>query len=194
MTNRPVAAGKSSFDLIDQDIFFEQIISQTASTYLDLACGVGRYSLPLAQRLGRDSVIHAYDLWEEGIATLEANAKERGLNNIKPAMVDMTQRLPLEDAAVDVCFIATALHDIPAAKRRNVLEEVRRVLALNGVLALIEFKKLDHGPGPGKEHRISEDEADGLVAAQGFRKETSVSLGEYMYLARYSKGQSLDDW
>lgn len=187
MTQRPVAAGKSSLDHVDQELAFAHIVAGAGATYLDLASGAGRYSLALAGRLEGCGVIHAFDLWDEGIAALAQRAKDEGLDTIKPQVVDMTRPLPLGDAAVDVCFIATALHDIPEQKRAAVVEEVRRVLAPGGALVLIEFKKLDRGPGPSRERRIGEEDADALVLPRGFEKGESVSLGEFTYLAKYSK-------
>ena len=187
MPKKPVAAGKSSLDHVDQDKTFAHIITQENATYLDLACGAGRYSLALAERLDGGGVIHAFDLWEEGIAVLEESAKKNGLDAIRPKVADITHRLPLEDEIIDVCFIATALHDLPLETRNSVIEEIRRVLVLHGALILIEFKKIDHGPGPGKSKRIGEDDADALVIPHGFEKELSASLGEYTYLAKYAK-------
>lgn len=187
MTKRPVAAGKSSLDLVDQEILFAQLIAKTDAVYLDLACGAGRYSLALAERLDDAGVIYALDLWEEGIASLDRQEKKTGAASIKAVVADITQRLPLEDGGIDVCFIATALHDISAEKREAVITEVRRVLAPQGTLALIEFKKINQGPGPRAEHRIGEAEADGLVIPLGFSKENAVSLGESTYLVKYSK-------
>ncbi len=187
MPQHPVAAGKSSLDFVDQGIAFFHITAKRGGVYLDLACGAGRYSLALAKHLKDGSVIHAFDLWEEGIATLKEAAGDLDSATIKPEVVDVTGSLPLEDGVVDTCFIATVMHDLPVAKREHVVREIRRVLAPHGALVLIEFKKIDHGPGPRKEHRIGEDDADALVLPQGFEKVASVSLGEFTYLVKYAR-------
>ena len=41
-------AGKSSYDLIDSDRFWKALGPVTGLTVMDLACGAGRYTLPLA--------------------------------------------------------------------------------------------------------------------------------------------------
>ena len=87
---------------------------------------------------------------------------------------------------MDVCLIATALHDLPEDGRKLLLAEVARILTPQGYRVVIEFKKLDHGPGPRMEMRIDENELAALVVPYGFRKITSVSLGEYTYLASYN--------
>ena len=185
MSKKPTAAGKSSIDLIDQDAAFAQIITDSAAAYLDLACGAGNYTLALARRLGKDSSIHALDLWEDGVAALQESARREGLDNVTARVADITRPLPLPDGSIDVCLIATALHDIPEARRGRVLAEAGRVLRPGGRLALIEFKKSDQGPGPSKERKIGEADAEELAAPHGFRKDISVSLGEYTYLVRF---------
>jgi len=187
MTGKPVAAGKSSLDHVDQELVFSNIVTGRESTYLDLACGAGRYTLALAERVGKGSVIHALDLWEEGIAALRESAREAGFGNVRPELADATQPLPLGDNSIDVCFMATALHDLPEPTREGVVQEIRRILKPQGAFVLIEFKKLDYGPGPKKENRISEADADALILPVGFRKEISMSLGEFPYLVRYCK-------
>jgi len=186
MEDKPVAAGKSSFDLIDRQRALAHIIADGARTYLDLACGVGNYSLALAAHLPPQCEILAMDLWAEGVAALVQSARERGYENIAPMQVDITQPLPLESGAVDVCLLATVLHDLPIEDRDRTLAEIRRVLAVDGALAIIEFKKLDHGPGPRKAIRIAEDELEQLLTRNRFAKDTTTSLGEHLYLTRFT--------
>lgn len=190
MSEKPVAAGKSSLDLIDQELAFSHIVTKSDAVYLDLACGVGRYSLTLAERMGKESVIHALDLWEDGIAALKESAKSLGYADIKAEVADITRPLPLRNNSIDVCFIATALHDLPIDTRGAVVGEIHRVLADRGVFVLIEFKKLDHGPGPSQKLRIGEEDADALVIPYGFTKEVSVDLGEFTYLTKYKRTSS----
>jgi len=183
----PVAAGKSSIGHIDRELAFSHIISDNASTYLDLACGVGNYTLELARRLRPGCVIHALDLWEEGIAALQDAARSQGFTGVRALRADMTATLPLPDNSVDVCLMATVLHDLPPAGRRTALAEAARVLTPRGAVTLIEFKKLDRGPGPRIEQRIDEADAEALFAPHGFVKTASLSLGEFTYLARFAR-------
>lgn len=188
MSTKPVAAGRSSITHVDQDIVFANLIADNHSVYLDLACGAGNYTLALAQRLGADSVIHALDLWEEGVAALQESATQQGFENIKAQVADATKPLPLDDGSIDVCLMATILHDIPEAERVNTLQEVRRVLKPHGALVIIEYKKLDYGPGPKNiEARIGEADAEALLTPLGFKKDAVVDLGEYPYLIRFIK-------
>jgi len=187
MSEKPVAAGKSSLDLVDSDLVFNEVIADPGGTYLDLACGVGRYTVELAGQLNADATVHAFDLWEEGIAELTRYAKQHGLKSIKTKLVDITAQLPLPDSSVDVSFLATALHDLPKSTRSGVVEEISRILSPGAIFVLIEFKKIDYGPGPDIDERIGELDADELILPHGFAKKNVVDLGELTYLIKYLK-------
>ena len=68
MTEKPIAAGKSSFDLVDPEKVFAELRLQPDTVFLDVACGVGNYALAAAEFIGEEGAILAVDLWEEGIA------------------------------------------------------------------------------------------------------------------------------
>ena len=182
MDKRPVAAGKSSFDLIDPREFFARIDLRPGWQVLDLACGVGRYSLEVSKVLGENGMIYAVDSWEEGIETLKQTIYEAGVSNIRPIVADIAARLPLEDASVDFCLMATILHDLSPGEQSAALTEAVRVLRPQGVIALVEFKKIDRGPGPPSFLRISEQEAVAMIGKFGFLKTYCGDLGEFTYL------------
>jgi ubiquinone/menaquinone biosynthesis C-methylase UbiE len=182
MDKKPVAAGKSSFDLIDPREFFARVDLHPGTRVLDLGCGVGRYSLEISKRLGGNGLVYAVDSWEEGIETLKQTIRESGIVNIRPIVADIAERLPLEDASVDFCLMGTVLHDLSAADQSAALTQVVRVLKPGGVLALVEFKKVDRGPGPPKPIRISEQEAEAMIGEFGFLKTYCGDLGEFTYV------------
>ena len=104
--------------------------------------------------------IHAIDPWDEGIATLKRTIKEKGISKIKPTMADIMKRIPLETESIDFCLLATILHDLSREEQDATLNEIVRILNPQSILAIIEFKKIDNGPGPPLSIRITELEAD----------------------------------
>jgi len=189
MTDRPVAAGTSSFDLIDRDKFFSQLGLTPDTFLLDLASGVGRYSIEAAKKLSGKGEVHAVDLWAEGIDVLNENIRERHLANIHTVIADITRPLPLADAQYDVCLLATVLHDLPKEGQAAVLREAKRVLKQDGILAVVEFKKIDYGPGPPVHIRFSEEELEACVTTHGFARHACSELGQYIYSCIFSKNQ-----
>ena len=81
-------------------------------TFLDLGCGAGNYTLAVAEVLGKHGVVVALDLWQPGIETLEERAAAAGRRNIRTRLADISKLVPLGDGSVDVCLMATVLHDL----------------------------------------------------------------------------------
>ncbi len=187
MSKKPVAAGKSSFDLINPSDFFSNIKIHPSAQVLDVACGVGRYSIEISKLLDEKGLIHAVDLWEEGIESLKNSIREQGISNISPIKADITKHVPLEDESIDFCLMATVLHDLSPNEQDSTLKEVVRVLKRDGVLAVIEFKKIDKGPGPPISIRISEQEAEEKIKKYGFLETYRGEIGEFNYLMNFKK-------
>lgn len=189
MSHHPIGAGKSSFDLIDVGLFLKAINLKPGMTVLDLACGEGKYTLAMAREMGAQGRIIAVDLWEEGIASLRQSAEAVQLVSIETHVADIRQRLPIPDAAVDVCLMATVLHDIVhEGNPLPVLREIARVLKPKGVLAIAEFKKQNGQPGPPKAIRLRLEDVSALLLKIGFLRFSGVvELGPEIYFAQFRR-------
>jgi ubiquinone/menaquinone biosynthesis C-methylase UbiE len=185
----PIASGKSSYDLIDSDKFWRLLSIEPGITVLDLACGAGSYTLPLAGQVGPQGKVIAVDLWSEGIAQLQSDAHERQLQNIEARVADAGQALPLADRCVDLCLMATVLHDfVQTGIAAHVLEEAARVLKPQGVMALVEFKKETSPHGPPRGIRLSVEDLAVMVQRLGFIRFSGVTdLGPDLYAALFRR-------
>ncbi len=180
---KPTGAGKSSFGLIDTVAFFQELGLKKGITFLDVACGRGAYSLAIADIIGENGQVYAVDLWEEGIGILREEAASKGIQNMTTFVCDVAQHIPVEDDSVDVCLMATVLHDLVADKvDRKVMNEIVRVIKPNGVLAIVEFYKKEGSPGPPKPVRLSPEEVDQMVSAYGFQQKRYTEIGPDNYL------------
>jgi ubiquinone/menaquinone biosynthesis C-methylase UbiE len=183
---KPTAAGKSSFDLINVEKFFRELNLQKEISFLDVACGRGAYCLAASEIVGEMGNVYGVDLWEEGIELLKAAADEKGAANIAAMVSDAGKRIPVGDHTIDVCLMATVLHDFVADKiDQAVLHETVRVVKPGGVLAIMEFKKIDGPPGPPRHIRLSAEQVDSLLSPFGFKREHVVDVGPYNYLMLY---------
>jgi ubiquinone/menaquinone biosynthesis C-methylase UbiE len=187
MAEKPPAAGKSSFDLIDKKRFISLLDLPPNSIFLDLACGTGRYSIEISKIPGAEHKIYAIDLWAEGIEVLNTLIKDQGITNIHTIVADISKKIPIETAVADVCLLATTLHDLSKEAQDSTIKEVHRVLKPGGFLLIVEFKKIDKGPGPPINIRLEEDEVNEFVAKYGFAKNTSDEIGAFNYLIRFQK-------
>jgi len=186
-THPPPGAGKSSYDLIDPATLWAELHLSPGITFLDLGCGQGNYALAAATAIGPAGVVYAVDLWNEGIASLQERVAREGRANLKPLVAGAGQ-LPLDDRSVDVGFMATVLHDlVEAGTAAGALAEVARVLKPGGLLAIVEFDKIDGPPGPPRHIRLDPSAVENLVAPYGFRRQKTVPTGPYNYLIIISK-------
>ena len=189
MGRAPVAAGKSSFDLIDRETFFSALNLAPSAAVLDLGCGVGNYVMAMAARIGPGGRIIGLDAWPEGVETLRRRAVEAQTGPVVEAMVaDVANRIPLPTASVDLCLMATVYHDLVQEELDEaVLAAVFRVLKPDGRLAVVEFKRMDGPPGPPRRIRIGPNELRGRLAPFGFEAIQTVSLGAFVYMSVFGK-------
>jgi ubiquinone/menaquinone biosynthesis C-methylase UbiE len=188
MSHPPTGAGKSSYDLIDHARFWQAISLEPGMTVVDLACGAGRYALPMADRIGPDGRVIALDAWAEGIDQIRQSALTEGLQ-IETHVTDVGQTLPVADRSVDLCLMATVLHDLVQEDiAQAALAEVARALKPAGILAVIEFKKQDGPPGPPQKVRLRLEEVSMLLLPVGLiRFGPVVELGPDLWFAQFKR-------
>ena len=186
MDHKPIAAGKSSFDLIDFTKLKGALKIEPGITLLDEACGAGAYTLTLADLVGPEGKLYALDLWAEGIEMLTTEARARKIDTIEAHVVDVSQQMPLPSDTVDVCLMATVLHDLIADHTdQGTLREVARVMKKGAKLAVIEFKKIDRPPGPPRGIRLAPEETDACLQPHGFKQITTHEIGPVFYISLF---------
>jgi ubiquinone/menaquinone biosynthesis C-methylase UbiE len=180
--NKPKGAGKSSFDLIDRERFLELLGLTAGEILVDLGSGQGNYTILAAETVGPEGKVYAFDAWPQGIEELKTRAAERGLANVDAAVADIRHGLPLADRTVDVCLMATVLHDLVEDDLgERALAECARVIKPRGRLVVVEFKKIDGPPGPPIGIRLSADEVEALVVPAGFTVTRVGDVGPHLY-------------
>ena len=185
---KPTGAGKSSFGLIDTTTFFQELDLKKGTTFLDVACGRGAYSLAAADIIGNSGQIYAVDLWEEGIGILKEEAASKEIQNMTTFVSDVAQHIPVEDDCVDVCLMATVLHDLVAdSVDQPALKEVVRVMKSESALAIVEFFKKEGPPGPPKPVRLSPEEVERMLSDYGFQQKQYAEIGPDNYLQVFIK-------
>lgn len=185
---KPIAAGKSSYDLVDTDKVFGALNLKPDTVLLDLACGRGAYSLEAAKRIGDKGLVYGVDLWEEGIRLLEKQTTEQGFSHVRPVLCNAS-KVPIDAHSIDICLMATVLHDfVEDGNADAVLKEVARLLKPNGILAIVEFKQINGPPGPPMHIRMSPSDVEQRVSPFGFKRQTEdvLDVGPYNYLMKFS--------
>ena len=130
-------AALEAFDAIDQLQELKSIereMVRPGSAILDVGCGFGLETVPLAHRAGKGAAVCGLDRSEAFIAEARRRATEQGL--LIDYRVGDASRLPYPDNSFDHVRAERLL--IYFDHVEPVLAEMHRVLRPNGVMALIE--------------------------------------------------------
>jgi ubiquinone/menaquinone biosynthesis C-methylase UbiE len=127
---------------------------------LDVGAGIGRFSIPIAARVGADGEVVALDIQQEMLDSLAKRAGEAGLANIR------TLRAAAGEGSVDAnvfdrALLVAVLGEIPPERRVPALREIYEALKPHGVLYVVE--------GPVDPHSLSRKSVARLGDDAGFR-------------------------
>jgi len=102
--------------------------------FLDFGCGTGDFTIPAARIVGKRGKVYALDCFPRQLKIVEEKARKAGLSNIETILSD--NKTDLSDECIDIIWMCDAFHEIN--QKREVLEELHRVLKREGVLAIYD--------------------------------------------------------
>lgn len=103
---------------------------------LDVGCGPGRVTIPLAKAVGPDGNVVAIDIRPEMLRRARAKAQNAGVSNIDfQELAIHTGKLGAD--RFDAALLVTVLGEIP--DRESALLEIHRVLKQDGILSITEI-------------------------------------------------------
>lgn len=163
----------------------KQLRLQPGMKVCDLGCGNGYWTLPLAREVGPQGVVYAVDIQIEMLQQLKARAAARRLGNVKPILGDVDNpRLPA-DEKLDLVLMVDVYHEF--SHPESMLWEIRRSLAPEGVVALLEYREEDPRVPIKPLHKMSKDQILREYQANGFklvREYNDLPWQHLMFLAR----------
>jgi len=135
---------------------------EAGSRVVDIGCGPGRLTLPVARIVGDAGEVLAVDLQPEMLAIVERRSASAGRHNVR------TLRAAAGDGAIpagsyDVALLVTVLGEIPTARRAATMEEIAAALRPGGRLVVVEAVF--------DPHRLSRDAVLALAAPAGLELE-----------------------
>ena len=156
---------------------------------LDLCCGDGHFTAPIAHIVGGLGRVVAVDL--DSVLLAQAKARTEG-SGIPPGTVrwleceagDIVDKLPIQPEYV---LIANTFHGVP--DKQQMARDVFNVLKPGGQLTIVNWHHrlrddttvMDEPRGPKTEMRMSPDQVMDEVLPVGFRLHGVVELPPYHY-------------
>ncbi len=157
------------------------------ASILELGCGTGFYTFPLAHFSATDGKVYALDIDAKMLGFLRANIK--GGKILKPLdPEDAKKIIPLlihenefevPDESIDLFFCAKVLHEI--ASLPEFFEELERIMTKNGVIFILDWKKEPMERGPPVEERIDVKDAIEMFQNHGYQVYEAGEIFTYYY-------------
>jgi ubiquinone/menaquinone biosynthesis C-methylase UbiE len=148
---------------------------------LDLGCGSGAFTTFVARAVGEKGKVYAFDIQADMLKQLEnklSRPENKNIKNIK-LIEGNAYELPFDNGSLDLVYMVTVFQEIP--DRNRALQEVKRVLKPEGVLAVTElFPDPDY---PWKSTTTKLGEEAGFVVDE-------VSGNFFNYTVRFRKPDS----
>lgn len=143
---------------------------------LDVGAGIGRLSIPLAEKVGPTGEVVALDVQQEMLDQLTKRAADAGVTNIRTIRAAAGDGA-IEDTDFDRALLVAVLGEIPPDRRPAALREIRNALGPDGVLYIFE--------GIGDPHVQSRNAITRLAVNAGFTVVVSRRLGlAHLYALR----------
>jgi ubiquinone/menaquinone biosynthesis C-methylase UbiE len=160
----------------------ERLVEPFGKDVVDVGCGGGAVVRALAARGAR---MVGVEISEEQLAP----ARRADDHDRTRYLVGRAQRLPLDDASVDVAVFMRTLHHVPPTDLVDALSEARRVLRAGGVvyvaepLAEGEFFELTRLVEDEREVRAAAQDALSRAADAGLERATTLEYDARVCLA-----------
>lgn len=176
---------KSTRDILSADKVLKAAGLKSGYIFLDAGCGDGFISFAASSIVGEEGKVYAIDVYSESIAVVKAEIKEKGVNNIEAAVVDLTEKIPLGDDSIDLCVMANVMHGfVENEEVEQVMAELSRVIKSDGIFAVVEFKKEEGIPGPPMDVKVAPNDLEDVLAPYSFRSVEVDEVGDYHYLLK----------
>ncbi len=168
----------------------EQIMQKTGlrsgMVFADIGSSDGFFTFLASKIVGEKGKVYAVDVDPLAIERLKSKAKTEGVKNIT-AVAGKAEDIVFCKGCVDVVFYSMDLHDFDDPAK--VLHNAREMVKPEGLVADLDWKKIEIPFGPPVEIKFSEQHVEELMASQGLQVQDARDVGPYHYLvtARPSK-------
>ena len=162
---------------IINDLPFEE-----CTVAVDLGCGSGGWTVPLAKRL-TGGAVYAIDVLEEPLSALKGKLKRESVPNVKIIKEDLETGVSVPDNRADLILMTNLLFQLE--DKEKPFSEAKRILRKSGFILITDW--LPDSPIGPKEIKISPEEVKGLATDYGFALKEEFQSGMHHYGFLYQK-------
>jgi ubiquinone/menaquinone biosynthesis C-methylase UbiE len=118
------------------DLLIKRINLQPGMRVLDVGCGPGRLTIPLAKHVGKNGEVVSLDIQENMLKKLKKRIQSNHLNNIKTILSEIGRGHLRKRDYFDRVILVTVLGEIP--DKKQALKEIFVTLKPGGILSITE--------------------------------------------------------
>ena len=164
----------------------ERIGLRSGQTIVDIGAGPGFFALPAAAIVGPKGRVFGLDIAPVMIEELRKNAARKKASNVEAGLIpEAGAKLP---NGADFYFLANVFHEVD--DRTAYLLNIRRRMAAESRLVIVDFLKKKTKHGPPLRDRVPLQTLRAVLAASGFAVEKVFRPNEeeYALIARRADG------
>jgi ubiquinone/menaquinone biosynthesis C-methylase UbiE len=147
-------------------LVFKMLGVKEGMTICDLGAGNGYYSLHLADMVGPNGKVIAEEVQPEMLELLKKRAEKKGVKNLQLLLGTYTDpKLP--PGSCDMILLVDVYHEFDHPI--EMLRRIRSALKPGGRVAQLEFRSEDDNVPIRPEHKMSKEQVNKELAANGFK-------------------------
>ena len=152
-------------------------------TVVDIGCGPGYFTLPLAKTLVNGK-LYALDTDDEMLAACRERVTQVRMGNVEVLKCSEFE-FPLEPASVDGAFLAFVVQ--ASSDKPRFLRQVHELIRPRGWCTVLEWYRKETEYGPPLERRIEPDELVKVAESAGFRPRGWRDINGDNYMMTFRK-------
>ncbi|RKD30535.1 class I SAM-dependent methyltransferase [Thermohalobacter berrensis] len=145
----------------------------------DVGCGIGYFTIPLAEQTGEKGKVYAIDINPIMLNEIKKRVDKENITNVE-IIHSAENNFRLKGKSVDIVFTSTVLHEVDSPSK--FLKECKRVLMGNGKLFILEWNKIEEKIGPPIHKRIDIETTKKFVIDVGFKVKKTINIGNSFYI------------
>ncbi|MFC1595144.1 class I SAM-dependent methyltransferase [Patescibacteria group bacterium] len=177
----------STTEFLSPDQVLDAIEAHGDMKIADFGSGPGFFTIPIAQLLGEEGKVYAFDIQKSALEAIRSHARILNIYNIETFWTDLElpEATKLKNESIDLVLLHNILFQAEA--KNQVINEAERILKNNGRAVVVEWDESSSSFGPPISNRINRATLEQLMTSNGFTFEKEFSAGSHHYGVIFKK-------